>query len=164
MQYCTTAQVAARNAARGTYTATSVPNASQVFEYILESGAQLDQWLLAGGYNAPFDSAIASSTPSNMLVATAGQLLLQRWNAAGAALMVEEAAPAPMNLKIFQDMWNEIKQVILDKTIDVPLPQLAARDRARGPGVPGSLVGQNDTQFQFDRTAQIRNSPGKWDL
>lgn len=163
MQYCTVAQVAARNAARGTYTATSVPNASQVFEYVLESGAQLDQWLYAGGYDAPFDQSIASSTPSSMLVATNAQLLLQRWNAAGAALMVEEAAVAPMNLKMFQEMWAEIKQICLDKSIDVPLPILATKERPRGPGAPGSLAPQNNPQFRFDRTPRPTQT-GHWDL
>lgn len=163
MQYCTVAQVLNRNAARVTYTATSIPNASQVFEYILESGAQLDQWLFAGGYAAPFDQAIASSTPSIMLVATNGQLLLQRWNSIGAALMVEEAAQQPINLEPFQKMWDEVKQVILDKTIDVPLPPNPAKAHPRGPGAPGSIAPDNNPQFHFDRTARVRRY-GSWDL
>lgn len=163
MQYCTVAQVAARNAARGTYTGTSIPNASQVFEYILESGAQLDQWLYAGGFDAPFDQSIASSTPSLMLVSTAGQLLLQRWNTTGAALYVEEGAQIPMNLKLFQDMWTEIKQVILDRTIDVPLPILPSKDLPRGPGEPGSLAQPAPRIFDFSVSPKIHRQ-GRWDL
>ncbi len=163
MQYCTVQQVAARNAARGTYNTTTVPNASQVFEFILEAGAQLDQWLFAGGYAAPFDAAIASSTPSVMLVATQGQLLLQRWNAAGAALMVEEAAQVPINLEAFQRMWDEIKKVILDVTVDIDLPVNAAKHHPRAPGVPGSTADPNPPQFTFDRTANPTNL-GAWDL
>lgn len=164
MQYCTVLQVLNRNAARGTYTASSIPNASQVLEYVLESGAQLDQWLFAGGYAAPFDAAIASSTPSNMLVATQGQLLLQRWNSIGAALAVEEAAQQPINLEAFQKMWDEVKQVILDKTIDIPLPPNPAKAHPRAPGVPGSVGGDNPPQFTFDRTSRVSDSPGSWDL
>ncbi len=163
MQYCTVAQVLSRNSARVTYTATSVPNASQVFEFILEAGAQLDQWLFAGGYAAPFDQAIASSTPSVILVATEGQLLLQRWNSVGAALMVEESAQQPINLKAFQDMWDEVQRVILDKTIDINLPMNPAKARPRAPGLPGSKGDPNPVQFTFDRTSQVRNL-GSWDL
>lgn len=158
MAYATVYQVVARTAARITYTATSIPNATQVVEFILESAAQLDQWLLAGGYDAPFDSKIASG-----LVATNGQMLLQRWNVTGAALYVEEAAQQPINLKALQEDWKEIKSVILDKTIDVPLPMLPSKADPRAPGVPGSLQTESCPAFTFDKSTNVRQR-GSWDL
>lgn len=149
MPYATVIQVANRNAARGTYTGTSIPNASQVIEYLQESAAQIDSWLYGGGYQAPFDAAIASGA-----VPTAGQILLQRWNVIGAALMVEEGAQQPINLEHFKKLWDEVQKAALGQ--DLPLPLSPGKAFPRGPSA-------NPSQFNFARVPG-GNGNQSWDL
>lgn len=158
MPYATVYQVAARNAARGTYTANTIPTASQVVEFLVESAAQVDAWLYNGGYAAPFDAAIASGA-----IGTTGQVLLQRWNIIGAALMVEQSAQQPMELDQFQKLWDEVKAATTNH--DLPLPLTAGKSFPRGLGVPGSLGAATPQEFTFT------NVPGpgtggrsNWDL
>ena len=56
MGYATVFHVAARNAARGTYNNTTIPNQTQVIEFLEEASAQIDAWLFHNGYDAPFAS------------------------------------------------------------------------------------------------------------
>ena len=120
MAYATVYHVLARNPARGTYTATSLPNATQVTQYILESAAEIDGWLLDAGYDAPFDKAIASG-----MVASPGVLLLQKWNSIGAALAVELGAQTSERIPDFERMWGEVEKMLYNT--DLPLPRLGAK-------------------------------------
>lgn len=153
MAYATVYQVLARNAARATYTATSVPNTTQVVEFLEEAAGQLDAWLYDGGYAAPFASAIAVGQ-----VSTSAQMLLQRWNALGAALAVEESAQQSDRLPAFQKMWDEVKKACVSQ--DLPLPILSGKAFPRGFGAGrGTAVAQ---RFLFEQTTPA--SPGHWDL
>lgn len=154
MGYATVYQVAARNAARGTYGESTKPTATQVVEFIDEAAAQLDAWLLNSGYDAPFASYIGAS-----LIGSAGVLLLQRWNAIGAALAVEESAQQSDRVEFFQRMWAEVELACQKE--DLPLPNLAGKAFPRGYGEGrGTAVVQ---KFRFPHTTPIHNT-GFWDL
>lgn len=160
MPYATVSDLANRAAFRGTYTNSTIPTASQVIGYILDASAQLDQWLLAGGYDAPFDQAIASG-----LIATSGQLLLRNWNTTGAALLVEQAAQQSDREVIYQKQWDNIAKMCMDKSIDVPLPMLAGKAHARAAGIAGSPAPFQPQEFTFDLNPRGRSGfAGSWDL
>lgn len=97
MAYCTVAHVEVRNAARGVFSATSKPNASQVVGYVNDAAALMDEAMFDGGYSVPI---VACSVPSTT------QQWLQYTNSVGAAVMVEESAQVSTKQDEFVKAWN----------------------------------------------------------
>jgi hypothetical protein len=126
MAYATVFHVEAKNAARGVYTANTVPNATQVIQFIEEAAGKIDACLHEAGYSTPIS---ASGTPSSVL------LQLQHINAVGAAFMVETSARTSMKEKRdeFEEMWKGACKMI--KSGDLPgLDKSAAESHPRGSG------------------------------
>jgi|SRR6185312_12144146 len=154
MGYATVFHVAARNAARGTYNNTTVPNQTQVIEFIEEASAQIDAWLFHNGYDAPFGSYIAQG-----LVGTSAQILLQRWAAIGAAYSVEEAAQTSDRLADYKCKWDAVGSAACGQ--DLPFPMHAGRAFPRGFGEGRGPV--SPREFEFCRVTPVKHS-GHWDL
>lgn len=103
MGYCTVIHVEARNAARGAFSGSSIPNASQVAGYCMDSAAIMDDAMSQGGYIVP----IAASS-----IASTVQQWLQYTNSVGAALLVEESAQVSTKADDFQKAWNSALKML----------------------------------------------------
>lgn len=117
MGYATVIDVAAQDVARGTYTATSRPTASQVILYLDNTAAELDGILRAQGYTLPIGGE-----------ATQALTMLREFNIFGAAAMVEQTAQntTPQRLQTALKLWDDCRKMLQGGVIELD----AAKDTA----------------------------------
>lgn len=130
MPYATTDDVAARSPGR-TFTATSLPNATQVGIFLRDTAAELDTIAAVRGYTVPVPTT-----------ATIAYNLMRSYNAAGAHCLVEKAAPTGRkdSLDDACEAWQAAKKALAEG--DVILPDVAQDDdvgRVRS-GFPASAM------------------------
>lgn len=123
MSYATLADVQARDPSR-TYTASSVPNATQVGMFILDTAAELDGILSSLQYAVPVSTS-----------ATVALGMLRGFNALGANCLVQEAAPTSRDRDQARELWEDCKKAL--RAGDIVLPDASA-DSGGLPLGPGS--------------------------
>jgi hypothetical protein len=123
MAYASVTHVVAHHPARRTYTASTVPNLTEVAMYLDEAAADLDFSLAKAGYDSPLSSSVASAVKA----------YFQKANAMGALCMLESGAQQSHNRDDFCAMFREAKKMIeagqipgLDKNDDESLPRYSA--------------------------------------
>lgn len=121
MAYASIPHVVAVNAARGGFTATSIPNSTQVVMFIDEAAGMMDSMMTRNKYSVPID---LTSAPSSVCAE------LQRMNAVGAAYMVECSAQVTSKKDEFQSMWESALKMLeedelpgIEKTSSTALPR-----------------------------------------
>lgn len=128
--YATLGDVQALNAARN-LTATSVPNSSQVAQFLQFSGAQIDSILVEKGYSLPVPTT-----------ATAALMLLERVNAQGGYAMTERSAAASPHADTAEKAYAAALEMLEAASTILDIPKSVARSSPRGPGLtvpPGSV-------------------------
>lgn len=126
MAYASIQDVQARDPTL-TFTATSVPNASQVARFIEDTAAELDGILAALDYTIPVPTT-----------ATQAWTMLRGFNALGANAHVQEAAPTGRHRDQARTLWEECKKAL--RAGDIALTD-ASSDPGGMPLGPGSAAG-----------------------
>lgn len=125
--YATVWHVAAVAAGRGPFTATSIPNATQVAMYIEHAQGEVDGILAADGYAVPVAAG-----------ATLSLKLLERLVTVGAWAQVEQTAKVSDDLDRVVKMWEKARKELAEGTVQLPdAPRLAGMNFARA-GAQGS--------------------------
>lgn len=120
MAYASTTDVSAL-AAKRTFGATSIPNASQVAEFLDFTAADLDSILAADGYALP--------VPTTASIAL---LNLKRLNAIGAWVQVEHSAQVSDDRDRAQRMWDAARKEFQSGGVSAyDLPRLGGQNFAR---------------------------------
>lgn len=125
MSYCTSSDVARYNLARGSYGATTIPNASQVGLFIAEIAGEIDAQLRKVGYLVPVATLYTSSYE-----------FLRGVNAVGAAWKVEVASPTSDNEGMYQSMYRSAMKMLDSVELDAPKDSSQSMPRS-GFGKPG---------------------------
>lgn len=119
--YATVLHVSALAAGRGPFTATSIPNATQVALFIEHAQAEVDGLLAGDGYAVP----IATT-------ATVSLKLLERIVSIGAWAQVEQTAKVSDDLKQVVAMWDTARKELVAGTLQLAdAPRLAGQNFAR---------------------------------
>lgn len=130
MGYATVADVQALNTARGTFTASSNPNLTQVSGFLDQTAAVLDGLLLAQGYQLPLPSDGSASS---------ALALLTHYNALGAHALTERAAKSSPLVAEAEKLWEATQQMIVNGQVTLPgVIRDTQRVRPRGPDPCGS--------------------------
>lgn len=108
MAYAGATHVLAIDAARGTYTASSIPNLGQVNVFIDQTAAELDGLLAGRGYVTPVTGG------------TQALLWLQEANAVGANAYVNRSAQVSPKDDRSWAMWQEMKKALEAMDLDAP--------------------------------------------
>lgn len=123
MAYATVFHVVAHHPARRDYTASTIPNASQVVMLLDEVSAELDFCLEKAGYDSP----LLSSAPSSV------KAFFQKANSMGVLCALESGAQQSHNRDDFCSMYREMKKAIesqqlpgLDKDDEESLPRYSS--------------------------------------
>lgn len=120
MVYATLSNVTAY-AAKRVFTATSVPSASQVAQFIEHAQAELDGILGADGYQVPVPTT-----------ATISLKLLERLTTLGAYAQVEKSAQVSDDAKDALAIWEQARKELVAGTIQlVDAPRLGGENFAR---------------------------------
>jgi hypothetical protein len=108
-------------AAKRVFGATSIPNASQVSEYLDFTAADIDSILAADGYGLP--------VPTTASIAL---LYLKRLNAIGAWVQVEHSAQVSDDRDRAQKMWEATRKEFVSGGVSAyDLPRLGGQNFAR---------------------------------
>ena len=118
MAYATLVHVERLHAAR-TFSDRSMPTKDDVAGFLEDCAVELDAALAAREYEVPVPTT-----------ATSAFRLVQRWNAAGAHALAEEAAPDSPKAEGARKEWERILKRIEDGKID--LPELAHDEETSG--------------------------------
>lgn len=123
MAYATISHVVGHHPARRDYTASTIPNASQVAMLLDEIAAELDFSLAKAGYDSP----LLSSSPSSV------KAFFQKANSMGVLCALESGAQQSHNRDDFCSMYRNAQKMIengqvpgLDKNDDESLPRYSA--------------------------------------
>ncbi|MGH2954881.1 MAG: hypothetical protein ACRD2Z_09745 [Thermoanaerobaculia bacterium] len=111
MAFATVADVHQLNTGRATYTASSKPTASQVIDWLEQTGAAIEGILRQRGYSVPVPTT-----------ATSALKYLEKCNALGAAALVEQGAQASDRRDQAVALWRECYKALSDGTIDLDAP------------------------------------------
>jgi hypothetical protein len=118
--YATLSHVAAL-AAKRVFTATSIPNASQVVQFLEDAQAEVDGILAGDGYQVP--------VPTTATIALG---LLRRTVAIGAWAQVERSAQVAPDAKEALAMWEQARGELVKGTVQLAdAPRLAGLNFAR---------------------------------
>lgn len=133
MAYCTATLVQARQAGRA-FTATSLPSATQVVGFCEDIAAELDGILRARGYTIPVATA-----------ATSALKLLEHGNALGAAMLVEQSAPASPQGRREEAvrLYEEFKKALRTGETELDAGKDARTARVRYGGSPTAMFAIN---------------------
>jgi hypothetical protein len=120
MAYATIGDVNSLAPARS-FTATSVPNASQVGQFLDYTAADLDSIMSADGYGLPVPTG-----------ASMALLALKRLNAIGAWVQVEKSAQVSEDVKDAITMWEAARKEFISGGVSLyDLPRLGGENFAR---------------------------------
>jgi hypothetical protein len=138
--YASMEDVLARNRQR-TFTATSVPNASDVQGFLRQTAGELDTLLVQKGYSLPIPTTAVRAWE-----------YLRNLNALGAHLLVEQSAPTTRRdqLEATRLMWKDAKKMLADAESVLDIPRAISRSGARGPGVTPAPVQAATSYFTRD--------------
>lgn len=123
--YASIEDVLARNRQR-TFTATSVPNASDVHGFLRQTAGELEALLIQKGYNLPIATTAVRAWE-----------YLRGLNALGAHVLVEQSAPTTRReqLEAARLMWKDGLRMLAAAESVLDIPRQISRSGARGPGV-----------------------------
>lgn len=133
MAYCVPSDVQALNTSRVAGQGNN-PSVAQIQTYINMTAGVIDAILTNKGYQVPVSPLYPEAI--NYLCGV---------NAAGAAAMMERAAPTSVNLDRFEKEWEEAQKMLIDSQSIMDIPKDIARAEPRGPGVtvpPGVHQGE----------------------
>lgn len=129
MAYATVTHVEALNVGRGPYTASSLPNATQVAQYLAETAGELDSILRVRGYALPVATG-----------ATSALELLESYNAIGAWAKVETSAQTSDRRELAVKMWESAKKMLADSTIEIDAARSVDTSFPRYPEAPTRMI------------------------
>lgn len=139
--YATIEDVAARNRQR-TFTATSIPNASDVDGFLRQTAGEIDAILTQKGYALPVPTTAVRALE-----------YLRGLNALGAHVLVEQSAQSTRrdNLDAARLMWRDALKMLAAAQDVLDIPREAARASARGPGLTVPPPSPNPVCAYFHR-------------
>jgi phage gp36-like protein len=123
MAYATIADVTALNRER-TIGASTIPNTTDVAQFLEDCAGQIDSVLLGAGYQLPVDAP-------NVGGASSAWAVLKSANAAGGHYRTEWAAQASDKRTEAEDMWQSALKMLKATQLDIPTND--AESLPRGP-------------------------------
>lgn len=133
--YATPTQVYEQNTGR-VFTATSRPNIGQVQSYIDHTAGVIDGILSEKSYTVPVATG-----------ATGARLVLELYNAIGAAKMVEDAAPTSDRRKEATEMWKWAQEMLKSGAIEFPDAEQSTSHDMPASNLPATPMFTRDMQF-----------------
>lgn len=130
MSYCTPSDVQVLNRARPMGVGSNQPTASDVATMIDMVGGEIDQILVAKGYQVP---VVTASSPE-------AAAYLRSINAKGAWAMWEASSPNSPNVDRATRAWDEARQALIAAREVMDVPKDMTRAGPRGPGVTSPPV------------------------
>ena len=135
--YASLEDVLARNRQRS-FTATSVPNASDVQGFLRQTAGEIDALLTQKGYALPIPTTAVRAWE-----------YLRSLNALGAHVLVEQSATTTRreSLEAARLMWKDAMRMLSAADSVLDIPRDVGRSSARGPGVTAPPPAQMATAY-----------------
>ena len=147
MAYASLSDIVALTAGRA-FTASTIPNTSQVVGFLDQTAAVIDSMLVEKGYSLPIPTTASSAL-----------LLLRQINSLGAWAQTERAAQLSEQRDFSQQMWESSLAMLRAQSSVLDIPKNETRASPRGPGVtvaPNTPAGAFDPNFpQYNQDGQI---------